>query len=463
MNHYCRDSVGALEVQLEDSFLTVHEYHLLNSLFFIPNVFMPLVGGLLSMRLGAVHVLIICTFISAMGICLFTYGLYAGSIEWFFIGRTMTGFVYEVIDCVPINILGPIFKPTGQWGVVVGYLNAFLRCGSILNFILTPYLYITYGLKVAVAFTMLMGYCGLLLATWTMNLYTTLEQKGETGRQNDGDSDKKDLHKDDKGGEMSLCEMMPLHKYTSSYWIYILGAGFTYAAMVPFWYIGSKYLQNQYNFSLSSADAFLVLPEGCIVLVGPILGQYIDKTKPSSQQMFRMLTVANLIVPLAYILLIAGSSGSTPSQGMAWIGMVLLGFGYAGANSFIWTLVNDVCLPEYLEVQSGLLAGSLNLLPAIMLPILSHLGSNEENGAREQIQLVSQEGNIQMACLALCGGMAGLLSYMCAWVLHSETNKGDVPTPEDGRRESYIGFDQLGTDTIHDDDDLSVMSEDEVL
>ena len=96
VNHYCRDSVGALEVQLEDSILTVHEYHLLNSLFFIPNVFMPLVGGLLSMRLGAVHVLIICTFISAMGICLFTYGLYAGSIEWFFIGRNIVVVVWNL-------------------------------------------------------------------------------------------------------------------------------------------------------------------------------------------------------------------------------------------------------------------------------------------------------------------------------------------------------------------------------
>ena len=58
--------------------------------------------------------------------------------------------MYEIIDSLPIVILAPLFD--SQWGLVVGLLNGFLRLGSVMNFVLSPVIYKTRGVKVALWF-----------------------------------------------------------------------------------------------------------------------------------------------------------------------------------------------------------------------------------------------------------------------------------------------------------------------
>ena len=53
-NHYSRDSVGALEKQMEsDLSVTPEEYSSFQTVYFLPNVVMPLVGGATSHKYGA--------------------------------------------------------------------------------------------------------------------------------------------------------------------------------------------------------------------------------------------------------------------------------------------------------------------------------------------------------------------------------------------------------------------------
>ena len=52
-NHFTRDSVGALEKQIEDNgILTVSSYNNMNTLFFLPNIVTPLLAGVGVQRLG---------------------------------------------------------------------------------------------------------------------------------------------------------------------------------------------------------------------------------------------------------------------------------------------------------------------------------------------------------------------------------------------------------------------------
>jgi hypothetical protein len=53
VNHYCRDSVGALEKQMEDHVgITEAQYASLNSLYFLPNIITPLLVGTAAHKLG---------------------------------------------------------------------------------------------------------------------------------------------------------------------------------------------------------------------------------------------------------------------------------------------------------------------------------------------------------------------------------------------------------------------------
>ena len=49
---------------------------------------------------------------------------------------------------MPIAYLGPMFLG-GDFQIVVGFLQIFIRMGSVVNFIVSPYLYLHYNLQIA--------------------------------------------------------------------------------------------------------------------------------------------------------------------------------------------------------------------------------------------------------------------------------------------------------------------------
>lgn len=55
--------------------------------------------------------------------------------------------MYEIIDSMPFLLCTPHF--TSEWGLVVGLLNGFLRLGSVMNFVISPLVYKSNGVKAA--------------------------------------------------------------------------------------------------------------------------------------------------------------------------------------------------------------------------------------------------------------------------------------------------------------------------
>lgn len=139
-NHYYRDSVGALEIQLEnDTGLSPKQYATLNSIYFLPNILAPLFAGVIAQKYGASNTLIASIAFSCIGYIIFVVGIYERSYHEMIAGRLLVGINYEVIDSLPILIAAPLFKE--DWAKLVGCLNGFLRLGSVINFLLSPYLY----------------------------------------------------------------------------------------------------------------------------------------------------------------------------------------------------------------------------------------------------------------------------------------------------------------------------------
>ena len=137
-NHYSRDTLGALEKQIEEDMkISSTQYAHLNAVYFFPNIFLPLISGILSKKLGASACFLYACFIAGIGHMIFYLAFVNDRPEFLFVGRFISGCMYEVIDSVPILILAPLF--TKEWGLICGLLNGFLRLGSVANFILCPY------------------------------------------------------------------------------------------------------------------------------------------------------------------------------------------------------------------------------------------------------------------------------------------------------------------------------------
>lgn len=83
--------------------------------------------------------LLLCVAFSACGQVVFTIGAGMRNLPLFYLGRFMSGTVYEITDTVPIIMMGPLFK--NSWGFIVGVMNCFLRLGSVFTFLFSPHVY----------------------------------------------------------------------------------------------------------------------------------------------------------------------------------------------------------------------------------------------------------------------------------------------------------------------------------
>jgi MFS family permease len=255
-NHYCRDTPGALERQLEYNLggpLSDEQYNHLQTAFFLPDIFSPLLASMLIKTVGgADNMLVYTTVMGSAGVLLFAICVTNGSVGGMFAGRFLSGAMYEVIDMIPIVILGPLFGD--GWGAMVGGVNAFLRLGSALNFIVSPLVYREAGLPAAVytsfAFSLIMVVFGLLARRTYASILSDrrlLKQQQQHGMDMD-QVDGNEEEEEEEEEEEDTCTgcSFPLSKFSRVYYLYAGSGFFLYGAMVPFWFVGSKFLQLKY-------------------------------------------------------------------------------------------------------------------------------------------------------------------------------------------------------------------------
>ena len=523
INHYTRDTVGALERQIEeDLHISISEYSMLNSLFFVPNTIIPMFATLLCIWLGGTtQVVLFGVSVTSCGHVLFAIGASMQSNHVMDFGRLISGSTYELIDCVPIAIVGPLFR--SEWGMLVGIVNGILRSGSVFSFVINPILYKAYGVNVALWCSALMSVLGIFAAyglvvalqryesqvlkeqlsntvdtdthahththpksksiemveynpihtgtdmddmeleleldnddsdelgglglgsglgvcvndeyihnqqgsrvrsgstssSAALPLSRSREDSSETAsgidsnnnsnnnkNSNNSNNNSKDepyssysasstpyrihLHLDQVLISMGCpyeyseyiqitCENMlntilehfPFHEYGITIYIYILGAVCLYGAMVPFWFIGSKLLQLNYNMSMSTADSYMLLPEGAMVVISPLFGLYLDRTAHALSTKINFLAIACIGLGMAYLCLSVGYSYNNDKDNTIiippLISMTLLGVSYGLSNSTMWScLIFVVVKDSHLLSISSLMSCALNLLPAVM-------------------------------------------------------------------------------------------------
>jgi hypothetical protein len=110
-------------------------------------------------------------------------------------------------------------------------------------------------------------------------------------------------------------------------------------------------LQDKYGLSVELADALLLLPEGCIVVVSPTLGILLDHYKPTVTRRLLFLSFWSFCVPMCYVMLIYGykhiihddnyTTGEPETVQLEWLInpvyiMIFLGISYACTNCMVW-------------------------------------------------------------------------------------------------------------------------------
>jgi MFS family permease len=111
----------------------------LYSLYSIPNLFLPLLGGLLVDKFGNRWLLLITATAVTSGQLAFTVGIFFKSSIFAYLGRFILGLGGETLGVVQSSITYNWFADK-ELGLAIG-INIFVgRLGSVLNDILTPWL-----------------------------------------------------------------------------------------------------------------------------------------------------------------------------------------------------------------------------------------------------------------------------------------------------------------------------------
>jgi len=438
-NHWSRDSFGALEVPIEsDGNLTVAQYNSLSSAYFVPNVFVPAIAGVVAQlepRKSGAWTFLAFSILAAIGNSVVVWAaLKSQSTEALYVrllaGRLLTGTAYEALDFLPTGMVAHRFPD--HWGKLVGVVNGFNRLGSILNFLSAPLLYQSFGLRTALMVPSAVGACCLL--TGTLMHQTDIRLARWEAREADADAAPKPppqppplpspgSHRDedstpvdghapatgpatstgtaDTTGAVDAADAADAAAsiwsdvlLNPTYGLYVCGAMCVYGAVVPFWFIGAKVLQTRFGIGLSEADAYVLLPEGTILVVGPAIGVLTDRLHLRLRALLLFAAVALALVPVSLLVL-------------AWLplpraavlpAMVCLGVGYAAAQNLVWTMLPHVLKQEVLLLGAGVMACSLNLLPAL-LPVVAFRGD-----PRFDLSVLAAVGGVGMLALVLAAG-----------------------------------------------------------
>jgi MFS family permease len=478
VNHYCRDSVGALEKQMEDHVgITEAQYASLNSLYFLPNIITPLLVGTAAHKLGgAPQCLVYAVILGAIGHAIFAYACEIQSIPMLFFGRMMAGTVYEVIDFLPIVCTGALFKD--EWGQIVGATNAFLRAGSVATFVLCPIFYRTLGFTAAIWFCAGLAFLSIGAAYGAKYLLEQIEiiqkswatpstpenaltnspvaspeayasrgyasspsmtsnnrrRNSKTKRRPYADSDlceQDAVHlaaaSENSPEDAPVFSCLPFFALSGSYYLYLTAGMMLYGSMVPFWFTGSKFLQESYHLSMETADALLLIPEGSIIFLSLPMGYVLDNYLSNASIKLTALGASIVLIPAAYVLLLVGClPEDTPVDVVAdapITAMLLLGLGYGISNCMFWTALIQIVPEEYLGPASGLLASSLNVMPSVV-PVIT------------AIQMPLRYGFWNLIVLSIVGVIAAVSSFVCAMTLRTSEKEDE----EEARLEERNNF-----------------------
>jgi len=151
------------------------------------------------------------------------------------------------------------------------------------------------------------------------------------------------------------------------YLLYLSTGMLVYSGIVPFFFCGGAFLREKWGFSLELADACMMLMEGGVVLISPMIGWYLDAYKGSlfCTSVWLMLCMFSVAAGLFSLVALPASS-SSPIWGL---GMMSVGWG--GANTLLCSM-GTVIVPDGLyALGAGLFGSVLNVGPAVLPLVMS--------------------------------------------------------------------------------------------
>ena len=422
INHFTRDFLAALELQVEDGLGTSEaEYHELNVAYFGPNLMLPLFWGFAAQLLGPSTIQLFAAFIAACGNALFLFAVAGQPVRYggMLAGRLLMGVVYEGLDSFWVAILQPIVPPA-RFATISSLINAGQRAGSAAAFLLSPQLYSAGGLTFAVSVPSAIGITSVLPAAIALRLARRHCSAAV--------EDAADMMSTFSSTATVRCQLSSLSPFGfgGRYWVLLVCAALMYSSVVPFWFVGSKMLQEAHGLSVEQADALILIPELAVLCIGPMAAIIADSANLATGRRMGIVAGCQLLLALAYALLLipgqhhynaAGdetvhetvqgdeTDGESPDGGVAVmppaIPLMLIGVAWGVSHALFWGVYPLFCPAGRLAVATGYSGVAINIGPTLVPLALSHVRTNAGGVAATQAMFALAVGSAVAFALLL--------------------------------------------------------------
>ncbi|KAI8917230.1 major facilitator superfamily domain-containing protein [Powellomyces hirtus] len=428
-NYYCYDIPAALNVPLQKWLEAPYDKYqwqinLLYTVYSLPNIILPLIGGLLVDNLSATTMLVVFATLVSVGQTIFATGIVLRKFNIMVIGRIIFGAGGESLEVATSRITTEWFKGRGL-GFAMSLHLSMARIAAASNDNLSPWLAETFSTPVAVWFGLFVCLCSFacavamiyldrpssraaagvftepsssskkrvaarrdssadevapLLGNNQVHTYESLpamESDSRPGSRRPS-TDLAGVFKSDDGADGFVEEeeeydeedenvhFSQLRGLNLSFWMLCTVTIALYGSSVPFFHICTDFFQQKwYPDDSQKAGMVMSIPDIVSAIGSPLCGLFIDRYGHRAT----LFPIAGLLVMITYGLL--GWTYLTPI-----LPMVLLGIAYSIFASALWTCIPYLVGPHQIATAYGLVAVALNVSLALFPLAVANIRSS---------------------------------------------------------------------------------------
>jgi len=327
-SYFCFDNPTPIQTILEQPpyNLSLQQWAALFEVYSLPNMILPLFGGLFLDKVGMRPGLLLFTIVLTIGQFVFALGGLKNNFLLMCAGRFIFGLGGESMTVAQSTITSVWFKGK-EFSFAMGLTLSVSRLGSVLNSLVLPIIcnnhlnaegYPLIGAALFVGF----GICLFSLACGVLLVVT------------DWYADKKDGKADVAMKDDEKFRFSDIKSFGLSYWLITFSCLAVYMCCLNYLSQTPKILEVQYGFSVATAGALYGVPYYMSAILSPILGIVIDKVGMRSA----MITSSSILCMIACLWNAFAPTYTEPSY-MCMPSLVILGLGYSIYGAALWSCI----------------------------------------------------------------------------------------------------------------------------
>lgn len=349
-SYFCLDNPQALQTIIIEHFkISSFQFNLLYSVYGLPNIILPLLGGLIIDRLGVRVGVTLFPFILILGQLVCTFGAAFDNFNWMLVGRVIFGFGGETLNVAQSAIITKWFLGK-ELAFALGASLCIARLGSSFNSFFSPKIYDWTGELYSPLLV------GAILCVFSFVIGIGLAYVDKKADEQEGITDSTQ----ESGEQISWKDVKKLNLL---FYLLLFNGFFLYGGFYGLNNNLNDLMVQRFGFSPSSAGNFIPIIYICAAVLIPLFGIYIDNH--GKRALLMLASCIIFVIDHLAIAFLPDSEAGSPNYGMV---VILFGVGlfYATYAAIYWP-----CIPLVVEEKvTGTAFGIVICLQNLMLTII---------------------------------------------------------------------------------------------